>query len=502
MRRLAAFALALDVGTSSVRASIFDSRGDAVPGTTSQLGNRVHYGRDGAAELDALELWERVQAAVDGALMGWRTAARPEGRIVAVGAACFWHSLLGVDDHGDPVSPVLTWADVRAALAARSLGERVDADAVRARTGCRLHASYLPAKLAWVRREHPDWWSTAVRWVGLGAFLTAHLHGSWVSSLSDVSASGLWDQRSGQWDAELLDAVGIGYARLPEVADLSECDLHLHRSLAQRWPELAEARWLLPVGDGACNNLGAGATDSRTVVLMVGTSGAVRVLHRGGLQPLPATLWQYRLDRGRAVVGGALSNGGNLVQWLVETLRVEPADLEAALATRQPDGHGLTFLPLLAGERSPGWAPDAYGAVVGLRAATAAIDIAAAALEAAATRFAAICADLEGVFGPATRMVGTGGGFSRGTLWSKLLADAIGRPVATSKQPEATSRGAALLALEASGAIEAAEAVPAGVEPAVWPDPARHRVYGEVGARTQGLYQRLGIGSGAFPSGG
>ena len=106
---------------------------------------------------------------------------------------------------------------------------------------------------------------------------------------------------------------------------------------------------------------------------------------------MPAGLWCYRVDRRRALLGGATSEGGNVYGWMQDTLKLgEPDAIERALAQLPPDGHGLTVLPFLAGERSPGWAGDVRATISGLGLNTTPIEMLQAGLEAVAYRFALI----------------------------------------------------------------------------------------------------------------
>jgi len=237
---------------------------------------------------------------------------------------------------------------------------------------------------------------------------------------------------------------------------------------------------------------------------MVGTSGALRVAWAASDTRIPWGTWTYRVDADRFVMGGALNDGGNLYAWLRETLRLPlPADaatpgdaaaeaeVDAALAALAPDAHGLTLLPFLAGERSPGWAPVARGAVVGLTLATQPIDLLRAGLEAVALRFA-LLADLLGREVPAPhQIVATGGALLRSPAWTQIVADALGQRLVASGEAEASSRGAALLALVALGALPNLEAAPASLGATYEPDPAHHAVYRAALARQQDLYARL-----------
>jgi gluconokinase len=482
--------LALDVGTSSVRASLYGGDGDPLPGSAVRLPHQVDYRLDGGVEADADALVALVQFALDQCL---RQSAGP---VAAVGVSCFWHSLLGLDGDLHPCSPVLMWPDTRSAPDVAELGRRLgDPGAVRERTGCPLHSSFPPAKLLWVRRARPDWWERARHWVSFADYLMFRLTGELVTSVSMASASGLYDQVGGRWDPEVTEATGISAAALPPVADFAEAELRLRE--ATRWPDLQGARWCLPVGDGACNNVGSGCLDPGRIAVMIGTSAAVRRCAPGGPWTVSPALWQYRLDRRRGLVGGALSNGGNLHQWLLATLRLPEGDLEAALAAMPPGGHGLVFLPLLAGERSPGWAPVASGALIGLREATTPLDILRAGLEAVAQSLGALVAEVAaarvgpGDEAPGVQVVGSGGGVWHSPAWAQMVADAIGRDLYRSGEAEPSSRGAALLALEALGLVRDAAELPPPLAGVVRADPQRHARYREGWRRQRHLYELL-----------
>src|SRR5262249_45248247 len=153
---------------------------------------------------------------------------------------------------------------------------------------------------------------------------------------------------------DFVDALGIARDTLPIIK--TQTDARLTNEFASRWPALAEARLITVVGDGAANNIGAGCSTRNKIALMVGTSGAMRGVFEGGPpEKLAPGLWCYRASRERAVVGGALSDGGGVVQWLIESLKLDHASLQKEIATLEPDAHGLTVLPFWSGERSIGW---------------------------------------------------------------------------------------------------------------------------------------------------
>jgi gluconokinase len=155
----------------------------------------------------------------------------------------------------------------------------------------------------------------------------------------------------------------------------------------------------------------------------------------------------------------------------------DDAALEDALASRAPDAHGLTVLPFLAGERAPGWRGDKRGVIAGLSLHTDPLDIVHAALEAVALRLALVYALLAPHAARPHVIVASGGGVTRSRTWSRMVADALGHAIAWSHEPEATSRGAALLALDALAARPVLGAARASLDEEFVPDPARHARY-------------------------
>jgi gluconokinase len=331
------------------------------------------------------------------------------------GTSCFAHSLVAVDEGWNALTPILGWRDTRSAGAAEWLARRLDAAAVHARTGAFLHPSYWPAKLAWLAETEPETFRTAACFVSFADYL----RGSAETSLSMASSSGLLDLTTCDWDEELLATLRVERERLPRITDVP--------------------LWV----DAACSNIGAGCTGRERAALMVGTSGALRVVYESE-RPLPKPgLFLYLADERHVVEGGALSDGGNLYAWLEDTL----AEAGGSLADRDPRDHGLVFLPFLGGERSTGWNPHARGTIHGLTFDTTPLDIRQAAFEGVAFRFAAI-ADLL----PDLReVVATGGGLLRDRDWVQIMADALARPVTISEVPEASLRGAAVSALLQKG---------------------------------------------------
>jgi gluconokinase len=431
--------LALDVGSSSVRAQVFDERGEPV----DELRQEV-YGGDDPDEIARL-----VREAIGGR----------EADLTAT--SCFGHSLVALDARGRPLTPVLGWRDTRSAEAAERLRGRLDPAAVHARTGQFLHSAYWPAKLLWLAETEPEIFRGAARFVSCADYLYAELIGAApAASPSIASGTGLYHLGARRWDEELLDAVGVGEERLPALSDAPV------------------GTWHPAVLDGVCANLGAGCTGGRAAIT-IGTSSALRVLREAERpEPRPG-LFTYVLDGRRLVDGGALSDGGNLLAWLDRTV----AAAAGSLAARGPGDHGLTFLPFLGGERSTGWNPEATGAIAGISLATTPLDLRQAAMEGVAFRLAAIADLLPEI----EQIVATGGALVHDRDWAQIVADALARPLTMSGVPEASLRGAAVAALERAGY----EPVDAPLGETIAPRAALADAYRSARERQESLYEVL-----------
>jgi gluconokinase len=175
------------------------------------------------------------------------------------------------------------------------------------------------------------------------------------------------------------------------------------------------------------------------------------------------------------------------------TLRLEDDSevIEQQLSEMEPAAHGLTVLPFLAGERSTGWNANARAAIVGLSLHTRPLDILRASLESVAYRFARIAALLKQAVPGARETVASGGALLRSPAWTQMMADVLGHPVITCQVAEASSRGAALLALEALGIIRSIEEIPTAMGKRFHPDPQRHRRYQEAMKRQDEVYNLL-----------
>ncbi len=464
LSRMATRALALDLGSSSVRALVFEASGPAelaaMPGALARRPRHLTSLEPGQATFDGADYLADLIACLDELHAGGFLEGVTE---VAVDSQ--WHSVLAVDPEGRPATEVVSWADTRPQRPLPSCTPE-DSEALRQRTGCAFAPMYWTWRVPWLRAQlrsgAPN--TSGLRFVGLSEYIGLELLADPSISVSMASATGLLSTGERCWDTEALELAGVEAAELPGLAPPG-WEGKLAQNWRERWPELAAARWHPVLGDGAAANLGVGCDGPGRAAMTIGTSAAVRsvTIDEGRhLSPLPPGLWRYCVDHRRTVTGAAYSSGGQLYAWALAlwegsyrtTSTAETASSGAVkydvVIPVEPGSDGVLVLPWHAGTRPP--APlvvAGQGAVVGLALGHNGAHIVSAAVEAVCFQLAGGLADLEASSDKPLEVVVNGGAIEGAPWWRARLAATLARPLLCSSAPETTSRGAVAAALGA-----------------------------------------------------
>ena len=472
--------IGLDLGTTSVKALALSEGGEVLArsgGGYAMYSNTAESGGGGAATQD---VWEVVRVALTA--LEDLTLQLPGMSVQAIVPSAAMHSLVLVGHSGEVLAPALTWADTRPANTLNGLHTVLDATVNYALTGCPLQAPYHPARLWWLRQTRPELFGRTARFVSLTDLLLHCLTGEWTTSVGLASTTGLWNLHTADWDAGILQALGIAESQLPTVRDAREVV-----GSVQEGP-LKGVAVLAGSSDGALANLGTGADLGETVVT-VGTSGAVRRLKGGPHLDPQAQTWSYRLDLNTHLIGGAVNNGGLLIDWF---RRGWYSELDAHAGFRQllsdaesvPAGaEGLTLLPYLTGERSPHWRNDLSATLHGLRLVHGRAEVARAALEAVAFSLAQVWE----LMGSGNTVYSTGG-LASSPVWNGLLANVLNVPVRFSDAADASAIGAALLG-HGEPTLQAVRQRAQRAE-VVWPSEGNAAPLRDAMARWQALYDK------------
>ena len=442
--------IGVDIGTTSTKAVAYDRRGEVLASHSREY--ELHEPAPGYAEQDPDEIHAAVLATL-GAVVG--EVGSP------VAGLCFsaaMHSLLGLDSGGRPLTPALTWADSRAAAQAERIRAATGGLALHRRTGTPVHPMAPLAKLAWFSEQEPELCRRVAHWAGIKDYVLLRICDALVTDASTASATGLLDLSAMSWDAEALALASVTAEQLPRLV-ATTCVLDgLSANAAQAVGLPAGVPVVVGAGDGPLANLGLGAVRPGVAACSIGTSGALRVLVDSPAVDDRGGVFCYALTGHHWAVGGAISNGGVVLDWVGDSLAPDLAVEEVvALAASVPAGcGGLVMLPYLLSERAPHWSSVPRGAYIGLTREHRREHLVRAALEGVCLQLALVLQSMRAA-GIAVHEVRATGGFARSAVWRQMLADALGLPVCFPAGHEGSSLGAALLGMQALGLVESIE---------------------------------------------
>ncbi|MEU8260394.1 gluconokinase [Micromonospora sp. NPDC048999] len=470
-----AVVVGVDIGTTSTKAVAYDTGGRQL--AAHSIGNPLAESHPGYAEQDPRVLFDAVVGAIRAVV------DELPGPVAGLSFSTALHSLIGLDADGTPLTPSIIWADSRASAQAERLRAAPSGLALHRRTGTPVHPMAPLSKLVWFAEQQPKLHERVAHWVGIKEYVLLRLADALVTDHSVASATGLMNIHRLAWDAEALGLGGITAEQLPRLVPTTHVLPGLTADAARATGLPADTPIVVGAGDGPLANLGLGAVHPGEVACSIGTSGAMRVVvERPGVDPLGG-VFCYALTENRWVVGGAINNGGIVLQWAGDALAPDLGEHAEErlldLAAHAPVGSaGLLMLPYLLSERAPHWSALPRGAYVGLTHGHRREHLVRAALEGVCQQLALVLASVRAA-GNEVGEVRAGGGFARSRLWRQILADVLGMPVRFATGHEGSSFGAALLGLQALGLIEsidiAADLVK--VDETVRPDPASAATY-------------------------
>ncbi len=439
--------LALDQGTTSSRAILFDRDGSIA--ALAQREFPQYFPRSGWVEHDALEIWASQSATIADVL---RSAGATPGELAAIGITNQRETTLLWDRRsGAPLARAIVWQDRRTAEPCQRLRAEGHEREIAARTGLLLDPYFSGTKLAWLLEHLPGARARAER--GELCFGTIDSWLAWkltggrchVTDVTNASRTLLLNLAGGDWDDWMLQLLDIPRACLPTVRD-SSADDGLRAVL-----DGVEVPLTGIAGDQQAALFGQACFEPGMAKITYGT-GCFVLMHTGSapLHSRHRLLTSIACSRRGAleyVLEGSVFVGGAVVQWLRDGLGFfeNSSDIEA-LALSVPDHGGVYLVPAFTGLGSPHWDPFARGSIFGITRGTARGHIARAALEAIAFQSAEVLHAMELDAGQRLRELRVDGGAARNDFLMQFQADLLGVPVIRPKVIETTALGAAYLA--------------------------------------------------------
>ncbi len=438
--------LALDQGTTSSRALVFDRHGRAL--AVAHKPFRQIYPYPGWVEHDPLEIWSSQLAAAREAIAQARISP---ARISCIGianqreTAVFWDR-----QSGAPIGPALVWQDRRTADLCRTLSARGLEGIIRERTGLLLDPYFSGTKIMWALENVPGLRERAqagdVCFGTVDSWLVRMLTGRHLTDPSNASRTLLFDIHAGRWDEQILSALGIPGSLLPRV-----CPSASDFGIAAAVHLGAEIPVLGVLGDQQAALLGQVCVEPGAVKVTYGTGcfclmSTGRQAVRSNNRLLTTVAWDLGDGREYALEGSVFI-GGAVVQWLRDELRILSSSAESEILARSvPDTGGVYFVPAFVGLGAPHWDPDARGALFGLTRGTRQEHVVRAGLESIAYQTRDLVDAMEADAGRTLRSVRVDGGASVNAFLMQFQADVLGVPLVRPRSAETTALGAAFAA--------------------------------------------------------
>jgi gluconokinase len=471
------YSLGVDIGTGSTKAVAVDFSGEAFEVTQKYY--PVKSPQPGYSEQDpALILDAFINCIND---MVKKTGSAPH----AISLSSAMHSVIPVDGNGTALADMITWADARSEDIAEKLRNSPQGPGIYKTSGTPIHAMTPLCKLIWLRENQSILFNSAVKFIGIKEYIWYNLFGVFEIDYANAAATGFFDIINLKWNPEAGKLASITTEKLSLPVNTTYKRSGLINAVSQKLNLPPETIFVIGASDGCCANLGSFVNTSDTASLTIGTSGAVRITSKQPVYDFGAMIFNYLLNEKTFVCGGAINNGGIVLNWLIKNFldkkQAGPAEYDAVFEkiNSVPAGsEGLIFLPYLYGERAPLWDTRSCGVYFNIKQQHTQAHFLRAGLEGICFALNNVLQTLEQSSAP-IRQLNISGGFITSTVWTQMLADITGKELATVQQEDASAIGAVFLAMDALGLPSPKQQVVSGQTENIIPNLANHQIYNQ-----------------------
>ncbi|RHW40358.1 gluconokinase [Neobacillus notoginsengisoli] len=458
------YMLGVDIGTTSTKAVLFTETGDVIQ--QENIGYPLYTPDISTAEQNPEEIFQAVLEAILKI-----TKRHSDKKLSFISFSSAMHSVIAMDEHHQPLTPCITWADNRSEAWTKKIKDELNGHEVYKRTGTPIHPMSPLSKITWIVNEHPEIAARTKKYIGIKEYIFKKFFHQYVVDHSLASSMGMMNLKKLDWDEEALSIAGITPGQLSELVPTTKVFTNCDPDLAKQIGIDPQTPFVIGASDGVLSNLGVNAIRKGEIAVTIGTSGAIRTIIDKPQTDEKGRIFCYALTENHWVIGGPVNNGGIVLRWIrdelasseVETakrLGIDPYEVLTKIAERvRPGADGLLFHPYLAGERAPLWNPDVRGSFFGLTLSHKKEHMIRAALEGVIYNlYTVFLALTECMDGPVTRIQATGG-FARSDVWRQMMSDIFESEVVVPESYESSCLGACILGLYALGKIDSFEIV-------------------------------------------
>ncbi len=469
--------LGIDIGTGSTKAVATDKNGQVI--TSFAVKYQSINPLPGYHEQQPEVLWDAFTGCFKHILSVLENAP------LAVSLSSAMHATAVFSLSGKPLTNFIIWSDVRAVAIAERLKASPEGKNIYKNTGTPVHALSPLCKIIWLKEHQKAVFQDQVKILGIKEYIWFKLFNVFEIDYSIASATGLFNIRTKKWHQKATFVANISSQELSKPVPTTFCRTDLNAKLKSAFNLKTNVPFVIGASDGCLANLGSMVFEPGKAALTIGTSGAVRVTGAKPIINFKSQIFNYLLDDGFFVSGGALNNGGSAMDWAIKNFlakadKLSSADYQQAFSTidEVPAGaEGLLFLPYLNGERSPIWDGNSSGCFIGLKHHHTKKQLLKAVLEGICFAHAHVLEHLEDAANPIS-IIYISGGFIHSKVWVQLLADITGKKLIIAQDSDASAIGATFLAQKALGYIQNFNDLPrVTLSDTVIPDTEKHEFY-------------------------
>ena len=455
--------IGIDIGTGSVKAIAVNESGALV--NKIQKEYTTHQSIEGYQEQDPVVIWNTVFDCLQEVLY----TVSDDTPTIAFSSAM--HSLLAIDIKGEPLTPLIIWSDTRSADIAETLKNSAEGEALYFATGTPIHAMTPLCKIRWLKENNPGIFKTTHKFISIKEYVWWQLFGVYEIDYSIASATGLFSIEHFGWHNNALKWAGITAHQLSTPVSTTHERQLTNPQIAEILKLKRSTKFIIGASDGCLANMGSFALTPGTAAITIGSSGAVRVASKIPILQFPAMPFSYRLNEEFFICGGAINNGGIVIQWLLKTflgiekpVATDYVSLFKIIEGVKPGGEGLIFLPYLTGERAPVWDAKTCGTFFGLGTHHTKAHMLRAGVEGVCFAIHDTLQMLEQKTGE-IKILQVSGGFTHAPLWLQIIANVTGKKLNLLQTEDASAMGAAYLAMQKQGYDYTNQGTPVTIEP-------------------------------------
>ncbi|MCG8322802.1 MAG: gluconokinase [Cytophagales bacterium] len=443
--------IGVDIGTGSTKAIAFDIKSTTILDSVHQCYPTDYHGNQ--HEQDPLSVYHAFKKACR-----TLTTRLPPHKLAAIVFSSALHSLLAVDKMGNPLTPCIIWSDSRSNKQAGIIRANQKADEIYRQTGTPIHPMSPLCKIAHIRQTLPEIFRKTHKFISIKAYILHKLGHEFLVDHSLASATGLFDIEKLQWHDYALETAGTSPEHLSHPVPTTHL-LKVKTNEETRSLGISEGTpIIIGGGDGPMANLGSLTLEKNQGCLTLGTSGAVRVTSEKILKDPSKRIFNYIIDHQLYAAGGAVNNGGIVLNWLQTLFMNQSKDgkdyhkLLAEAAAVSPGSEGLIFLPWILGERAPVWDTEVKGIYYGISLHHQPQHFMRSGLEGIGFNLLNIAKIIQQLSGKIEK-INFNGGLARSEFFCQMLADIFGVEINVIPQVDLSAYGAIVLALKALGYI-------------------------------------------------